>query len=94
VLYEVEYEDYDLNVLFDECGMSQHGDDEASTVGDGAAGQADAHGKHRVLTAVLKDALHPLNTEAQDMRLEVNDFFECLELYFMALGINDVEDGD
>ncbi len=70
--------------------MSQHGDDE----GDGAPGpNYDDRDKHRALTAVLKDALHHLDTTASDLRREVKDFFECLESYFAALGVDDLEDG-
>jgi transposase InsO family protein len=89
---EEESEEYDLRRIFTDCVMSNHGDDEASVHGDGFPGRADARDKHRALTAVLKDALHPLNVEAPDMRRELADFFDCLESYFMALGIDDVED--
>jgi hypothetical protein len=72
--------------------MSQHGDDVETGDGDPGPSHEDRD-KHRALTAVLKDALHHLDTTASDIRREVKDFFECLESYFTALGVDDLEDG-
>jgi hypothetical protein len=75
--------------------MSQHGDEDeqVEALGNGNTGQAEARDKHRALVAVLKDALHPLNTQDPHMRRELDDFFECLEAFFVAMGIDDLDDG-
>lgn len=77
--------------------MSQNGDrvhdDDDEAHGDGDSGHGADRDKHRALVAVLKDALHPLNITAADMRREVIDYFECVEAYFSAIGVDDVNDG-
>jgi hypothetical protein len=75
-------------------GAQAHADtDDEEEAGDGNTGLNSKRDQHRAFVAVLKDALHPLNTEAADMKRETDDFFECLESYFSAMGLDDLDDG-
>jgi hypothetical protein len=70
-----------------------HGVEEPEEEDDGTTGAYSKRDQHRAFVAVLKDALHPLNTEAADMKRETDDFFECLESYFEAMGLENLDDG-
>ncbi len=107
MLYEVDSDlknYWDQLNHFAECfnKMSNNGEDnppdhdeveEGEDEGNGTSGLTTDRDKNRALVAVLKDALHPLDTQAADMRRTLDEFFECLEEYFPVLGVEDLDDG-